>query len=79
MYDCSEQRQKYTIRGLNTVKIMSSVVHLELDSEDFITKMEDRWDGKALPTGSIANALRGLNGRTMPSLIGVPKVDAEKK
>lgn len=38
-----EQRQKYTIAGLRTTKVMRSLVHIELDKEDYITRMEDRW------------------------------------
>lgn len=69
---------------------MESLIHVELDSEDYITRLEDRWcastcprekatltterrDAKPLPSGGIAKTLRGLNGKTMPSLIAVPK------
>lgn len=38
-----EQRQKYTIAGIRTTKEMASIVHVELDENDMITRFEDRW------------------------------------
>jgi hypothetical protein len=39
----SEQRQKYTVAGIRTSKVMRSLVHVELDENDMITHLEDRW------------------------------------
>ncbi|KAL8276737.1 hypothetical protein RQP46_010846 [Phenoliferia psychrophenolica] len=68
-----ELRQKYTVALIKTTKVMSSLVHIELDSDEFVTRFEDRWDAKPLSTGGIATMLRGLNAKTMPFLISVPK------
>lgn len=38
-----ESRINYTVKALGTHKIMRSIVHIELDGEDKITKFEDRW------------------------------------
>ncbi|KAK4703694.1 hypothetical protein P7C70_g2519, partial [Phenoliferia sp. Uapishka_3] len=68
-----EQQQKYTIAVIKTTKVMSSLVHIELDNEEYVTKFEDRWDAKALSYGGIASFFKGINARTMPYLITVPK------
>ncbi|KAM0753778.1 hypothetical protein T439DRAFT_322669 [Meredithblackwellia eburnea MCA 4105] len=68
-----EQRQRYVIALVKSEKIMSSLVHIELDNEDYIVRFEDRWDGKVLTTGGIGGALKGLNAKIMPSLVSVPK------
>lgn len=59
---------------------MRSLVHVQLNSEGKITRLEDRWDNKPLPQGAIAKTFRGLNGHYVtPTLVSVPKTDAEKK
>ncbi|KAI5481333.1 hypothetical protein MNV49_004955 [Pseudohyphozyma bogoriensis] len=68
-----EQRQKYTFAGIGTTKEVPSLVHIELDSEDYITRFEDRWNGKPIPAGTIAKGLRNFNAETLPHLVSVPK------
>ncbi|KAH9820530.1 hypothetical protein DFH28DRAFT_952584 [Melampsora americana] len=70
-----EQTQQYTIRGINYVKEMKSIVHLELGEDGKIIKFEDRWGGKELTSNSITMMFRKLNANLVPYLIRVPKED----
>lgn len=70
-----EQTQEYTIRGINYVKKMESIVHIELGEDGKIVKFEDRWGGKELPSNSIAMIFRKLNANVVPYMIKVPKED----
>jgi hypothetical protein len=80
LHPFSEQLQRYTLALVGTVKDMRSLIHVELNSEGKITRLEDRWDNKPLPQGSIAKTFRGLNGQYItPAIVTVPKSDAEKK
>ncbi|KAG9086391.1 hypothetical protein FRC06_003115 [Ceratobasidium sp. 370] len=66
-----EQKQEYTIRFINTKKIMESTVVIDLDENDKIVKLEDKWNGQDQPW------LRRLNAITLPWLVKVPKPKEE--
>lgn len=75
-YQLDEQRQKYTLPLVHTIKEMASLVHIELDpATGKITKLEDRWDNKSLSNVSgITKKLRDFNGSYFtPALVSVPK------
>lgn len=44
---------------------------VDLDDEDKIIKVEDKWNGEEQPTRWGANILRRLNARTLPWFIRV--------
>ncbi|CAG7852602.1 SubName: Full=Uncharacterized protein {ECO:0000313/EMBL:CCA75315.1} [Serendipita indica DSM 11827] len=69
------QEQEYTIRGLGTKKLMKSTVVIELDDDDKIVKLDDKWNSKEHPTNFVAMFFRRLNARTMPWLVSVPKLE----
>ncbi|CAE7207903.1 unnamed protein product [Rhizoctonia solani] len=68
-----EQQQEYTIRFIGTKKIMNSTVVIDLDENDQIVKLEDKWNGSDQPTRFGALWLRRLNAVTVPWLVSVPK------
>ncbi|KAH7334978.1 hypothetical protein B0J17DRAFT_672300 [Rhizoctonia solani] len=68
-----EQQQEYTIRFIGTKKIMDSTVVIDLDENDQIVKLEDKWNGSDQPTRFGALWLRRLNAVTLPWLVSVPK------
>ncbi|KAJ1306267.1 hypothetical protein OPQ81_010971 [Rhizoctonia solani] len=68
-----EQQQEYTIRFIGTKKVMNSTVVIDLDENDQIVKLEDKWNGKDQPTRFGALWLRRLNAVTLPWLVSVPK------
>lgn len=48
------QEQEYTIRGIGTKKLMVSTVEIDLDENDMITHLQNKWNGKEHSTNSIA-------------------------
>ncbi|KAG8724001.1 hypothetical protein FRC09_000809 [Ceratobasidium sp. 395] len=68
-----EQKQEYTIRFINTKKVMDSTVVIDLDENDKIIKLEDKWSGQDQPVRFGALWLRRLNAMTLPWLVKVPK------
>ncbi|QRV98426.1 hypothetical protein RhiJN_26445 [Ceratobasidium sp. AG-Ba] len=68
-----EQKQEYTIRFIGTKKIMDSTVVIDLDENDKIIKLEDKWNGQDQPTRFGTLWLRRLNAVTLPWLVKVPK------
>lgn len=85
-----EQEQAYTLAFLRYTVTMPSLVHIELDEEEKIAVLEDRWCavnaplslwlrprryGYTGPSFTPLWLLRRLNARTMPYVIGVPKRD----
>ncbi|SCV72891.1 BQ2448_20 [Microbotryum intermedium] len=74
-----ELRQRYVLPVTGQEKIMTSLVHIELDRNDKIVKLEDRWDGKPLP-GRVAKAMSDFSATyIVPALVNVDKVDKENK
>ncbi|KAF8448041.1 hypothetical protein L210DRAFT_3527731 [Boletus edulis BED1] len=67
------QVQEYTLRFLGRTQRIESVIDLELDESDRITRMADKWNGEELPTYYGAEWLRWLNARVTPWLVKVPK------
>lgn len=47
------------------------MVVIDLDNEDRIIKLEDKWNGKDQPTSWGAEAFRRLNARTLPLFVHV--------
>lgn len=70
-----QQEQEYTVRGLGTKKVMKSLVVIELDENDMIVHLHDKWNGNDHPTRWGAHALRRLNAMTLPWFVSVPKLD----
>ncbi|QRW12987.1 hypothetical protein RhiLY_11986 [Ceratobasidium sp. AG-Ba] len=68
-----EQKQEYTIRFIGTKKIMDSTVVIDLDENDKVIKLEDKWNGQDQPTRFGTLWLRRLNAVTLPWLVKVPK------
>ncbi|KAJ6457838.1 hypothetical protein C8R47DRAFT_168339 [Mycena vitilis] len=60
------QQQRYHNRFMN--KTIDSMVTVDLDETDKITRLVEQWDGKDLP-GSM---LRRLNGKITPFVVRVP-------
>jgi hypothetical protein len=48
------QEQEYTLRGIGTKKLMVSTVEIDLDENDMIIHLQDKWNGKEHPTNFIA-------------------------
>lgn len=55
---------------------IESVIDLELDESDRITRMVDKWNGEELPTRFGAEWLRWLNAWITPWIVRVPKEDS---
>ncbi|KAF8599909.1 hypothetical protein BDV93DRAFT_448608 [Ceratobasidium sp. AG-I] len=70
-----EQTQEYTIRFIGTKKIMNSTVVIDLDENDKIVKLEDKWSGQDQPTRFGALWLRRLNALTLPWFVTAPKLE----
>ncbi|ORY74789.1 hypothetical protein BCR35DRAFT_281121 [Leucosporidium creatinivorum] len=70
-----EQRQRYTLPLIHSPKVVESLVHIELNpSTGKILRLEDRWDGKPIPSGGITKTFRELNGKYFtPTMVSVPK------
>jgi len=68
------QEQEYTVRGIGAKKLMVSTVVIDLDDEDRIIHLSDKWNGKDHPSNFVAMALRRLNAKTLPWLVSVPKL-----
>jgi len=68
------QEQEYTLRGIGTKKLMVSTVEIDLDEDDMITHLQDKWDGKEQPTNFIIMALRRLNAKTLPLFVSIPSL-----
>jgi hypothetical protein len=49
--------------------VVQSLVVVDLDDEDKIIKLEDKWNGEEQPTRWGANILRRLNAKTLPWFI----------
>lgn len=49
-----DMRSKYTIKGIGKEQEIQSEVHIHLDEQGKIKRVEDKWDGK-LPDGPISN------------------------
>jgi len=56
------QTQQYTLRFFGIKHTLESVVVIELDDDDMITKVEDKWSGNDHPTryGAIVRAVHSL-------------------
>jgi len=59
------QRQQYTLRCLGKKKIIDSLLIIDLDKDNKIINLEDKWDGLDHPTRWGAEMLRRLNAKTV--------------
>ncbi|KAG9002494.1 hypothetical protein FRB90_011376, partial [Tulasnella sp. 427] len=69
-----EQEQEYTLKLIGHKQVIRSLVVIDLDENDMITKLEDKWDGKDLPSrfgsfGSYRVSRKQNIGATRPSEI----------
>lgn len=56
-----DMKTRYVVKGVNSEKIINSVVNIFTNDKGKITKVEDKWDG-SLPDGSVKNvSLRPWN------------------
>ncbi|QRW12988.1 hypothetical protein RhiLY_11987 [Ceratobasidium sp. AG-Ba] len=72
-----EQRQEYTFRLIGTKRAITSIIFIDLDENDKIVRLEDKWNGKDQPVRFGALWLRRLNAVTVPWFIGVPKYESQ--
>ncbi|KAI0599600.1 hypothetical protein F4775DRAFT_591386 [Biscogniauxia sp. FL1348] len=68
---------RYVVRGLRTAHLIDSLVRIHVGDDSKITRVEDRWDDKELPDGSVKEAFRKLNAATVPMVVKVPKDEKE--
>jgi len=67
-----EQEQEYTFRYIGTELRVTSVITLDLDDNDNIIHLTDKWSGKDFTTGFI-DYLRRFSAKSLPWLVSVPK------
>ncbi|KAF8582689.1 hypothetical protein K439DRAFT_1661726 [Ramaria rubella] len=67
---CS-QRQQYTLRFFGTKKVINSLIVIDLDDNDKIIKLEDKWNGEEQPTRWGTGMLRRLNAKTLSWIVHV--------
>jgi hypothetical protein len=60
-----------------SLQVIQSLIVIDLDDEDKIIKLEDKWNGEDQPTRWGAAALRRLNAKTLPWFVHV-KAPREK-
>jgi len=66
-----EQEQEYTIRFIGATKRVHSLIILDLDENDKIVRLTDKWSGKDSPAG-YRDYLRRFGASSVPWLISVP-------
>ncbi|KAI5124532.1 hypothetical protein M0805_003056 [Coniferiporia weirii] len=66
------QTQEYTLRVIGMKRTIKSVVVVELDEEDKIARLEDRWNGEEAGKRWGVGTLRRLNGKVMPWIVRGP-------
>ncbi|PPQ68965.1 hypothetical protein CVT24_000354 [Panaeolus cyanescens] len=69
------QRQQYTTRWWHKVKVVESIIVVDLDDDGKIVRLVDQWDGKDLPTWIGASLLRKLNAKVTPWIVSIPKLN----
>ena len=55
------------------VQIIDSIITVDLDENEKIIRLVDKWDGKELPVNYGASFLRSLSAKAFPWFISVPK------
>jgi len=68
-----EQSQEYTIRFVGAKLVVTSLITLDLDENDKIVKLTDKWSGNDPHSRYGAYYLRRLGGKSVPWFISVPK------
>jgi len=68
-----EQIQDYTVRLFGRKKTLKSIIVVDLDDDEKITRLVDQWEGKELPTRFGAGFLRVVYAKLIPWLVHVPK------
>lgn len=51
---------------MRAVQVVESIVVVDLDRDNKITKLVDQWDGKEPPSGWGASLLRRFSARSLP-------------
>ena len=59
------------------LKTIESIIVVDMDENEKIIRLVDRWDGKEMPNWFGASFLRVLNAKVAPWLIRVPKPSGE--
>jgi hypothetical protein len=54
------QEQEYTFRVIGTKKLIVSTVEIDLDEDDMITHLQDKWNGKEQSTNFIVMVILPL-------------------
>jgi len=67
-----EQEQEYTVRLIGHKHVVRSLVVIDLDENNMIKKLEDKWSGVDQPTRFGVYYLRRLNAKALPWLVKVP-------
>jgi len=67
------QTQEYTLRFIGKKKRVDSIIVVDLDENDMIIRLEDKWKGAEPPTQYGASFLRQANARVTSWLVKVPK------
>ncbi|KAG8858757.1 hypothetical protein FRB96_004894 [Tulasnella sp. 330] len=65
--------QEYTIRFVGAGLVVTSLITLDLNENDKIVKLADKWSGNDLHSRYGAYYLRRLGGKSVPWFISVPK------
>ncbi|KII88735.1 hypothetical protein PLICRDRAFT_41954 [Plicaturopsis crispa FD-325 SS-3] len=69
------QTQEYTLRLFGSRKIVESIILVDLDDDEKIIKLVEKWGGNELPTGFGTHFLRRANAKVVPLIVWVPKHD----
>ncbi|KAF9228012.1 hypothetical protein BS17DRAFT_774629 [Gyrodon lividus] len=67
------QVQEYTLRFIGKKQRIESLIVLDLDETDKITRMVEKWNNVELPTRYGSYFLRRINAQIVPWLVKVPK------
>lgn len=70
---CPQSNHSPIVLRVTLVQVIESIIIVEMDDNDKIIRLIDRWDGKDLPYRYGASFLRTLNGKVTPWLVRVPK------
>jgi len=68
-----EQTQEYTLRLIGKKLVVKSVITLDLDENDQIMSLKDKWFDHEPPTDHGAYYMRRLSARSVPWFVSVPK------
>jgi len=67
-----KQKQEYTVWLIGTKQVIKSLVIIDLDENDMIVKLDDKWNASDYPSTFSAYYLARLNTRAMMWFFGTP-------